>query len=219
MFDTGQAPANTVKMKRTKLMFTKEEDEKLIKAVKQYGDRDWSVIASCFANRNCRQCRERWKKFLCPTLNHSPWTPKEDELLIKKYNQFGPKWSIISKSFKNRTDVNIKTRYIALMRRQKKNNDLYFNHIPDNTIVISKEMLNLNQYSNKCLQNANLNPPFDNLKLNQITPSKSLVENNDINNNKFKEKNEITDFTLDNLENIWDDYVQDNPFFEFDSFF
>lgn len=119
---------NSENPKRVKSMFTIKEDKKLIKLVKEYGDQDWALISSFFKDRTRRQCRERWKKYLCPSLNHSPWTSEEDELLLKKFNQIGPKWTQISKSFKNRTDISIKSRYIYLMRKIKKNkNSLDYN--------------------------------------------------------------------------------------------
>lgn len=109
---------------RKKRAFTKEDDLKLKKAVQEYGENDWSLIASIVGNRTRRQCRERWKKFLCPTLNHSSWTEEEDYLLLSKYQSLGPKWSVISSSFKNRTDISVKTRFITLNRRMKKEYDL-----------------------------------------------------------------------------------------------
>lgn len=111
---------NQVQSRRAKAMFTKEEDKKLIKAVKKFGERDWKLISSFLDNRTGRQCRERWKKFLCPSLNHSPWTIEEDEILLKKYKEIGPKWSQICTFFQNRTDVNIKTRFTVLTRKMKK---------------------------------------------------------------------------------------------------
>lgn len=116
---------NSENTKRVKSMFTKKEDKKLIKLVKEYGDQDWALIASFFKDRTRRQCRERWKKYLCPSLNHSPWTSEEDELLLKKFVQIGPKWTLISKSFKNRTDISIKSRYIYIMRKIKKNKNSF----------------------------------------------------------------------------------------------
>lgn len=116
--DTNQA--NNKQQKKKKNMFTKEEDKKLIEVVEEYGDNDWGFISSFFENRTRRQCCERWKKYLCPTVNVSSWSKEEDELLIKKYNENGPKWTFISKSFKNRTDVNIKTRFIVLNRKMRR---------------------------------------------------------------------------------------------------
>lgn len=109
--------------KKKKTLFTKEEDKRLIEAVKEYGDNNWALVASYVGNRTRRQCCERWRKFLCPNINVSSWTEEEDELLLAKYNQYGPKWALLRRYFNNRTDVNIKTRYIVLSRRIKKRED------------------------------------------------------------------------------------------------
>lgn len=111
---------NQAPTKRSKIMFTKEEDKKLIKAVRKFGEHDWKLISSFLENRTSRQCRERWKKFLCPSLNHSPWTKEEDEILLARYQEYGPKWSQISCFFQNRTDISIKTRFTVLSRKMKK---------------------------------------------------------------------------------------------------
>lgn len=140
------SPTSNNNSKRVKSMFTKKEDTKLIKLVKEYGSEDWALISSFFKDRTRRQCRERWNKYLCPSLNHSPWTPEEDELLINKYNQIGPKWSLISKSFKNRTDINIKSRYIYLMRKIRKNKNSFDNNQKNN---IQQFQTIKNNYSNK----------------------------------------------------------------------
>ena len=118
--DSILMPVNSNNLKRVKAKFTKDEDDKLKKLVNEYGDQDWKLIASFFGDRSRRQCRERWSKFLSPFLNRSPWTSEEDTLLMQLYSQIGPKWTLISRSFKNRTDINIKTRYITLTRKFQK---------------------------------------------------------------------------------------------------
>ncbi|OHS99610.1 r2r3-MYB transcription factor [Tritrichomonas foetus] len=107
--------------KHRKLMFTKQEDEQLRKLVNEFGETDWDLVASYMEGRTRRQCRERWRKFLSPHLNNSPWTQEEDRLLLERYETFGPKWVTISRSFKNRTDINVKSRFLVLQRQQRKN--------------------------------------------------------------------------------------------------
>ena len=95
----------------------------MVRAVKQFGDNNWSIVASVVGGRSKRQCSERWKKFLCPTINVSTWTAEEDELLLEKYKEYGPKWTFMIRFFNNRTDISIKTRYTILQRRMKKKQD------------------------------------------------------------------------------------------------
>lgn len=93
--------------------FTPEEDETLKRLVQQYGY-DWKVIAAILKNRNARQCRDRWKNYLRPEVNLRQWSPEEDALLIQKYQEYGRQWSIIAKSFPDRTDIHIKNRWATI---------------------------------------------------------------------------------------------------------
>ena len=97
--------------------FTPEEDAKLRKLVQQYGEKSWPQVASYMEGRTTRQCRERYRHYLSPNIINGDWTPEEDKLLIEKYNQLGPKWVSIAKVFKTRTDINVKNRWIVLMRK------------------------------------------------------------------------------------------------------
>ena len=102
-----------------KQKFTQSEDEKLQQLVKKYGQNDWKLIAEKMSNRTSRQCRERWKYYLQPSLQqpaNMEWTKEEDTLLIQKMNEFGTKWSQIAKFFPFRTDINVKNRFHRLQR-------------------------------------------------------------------------------------------------------
>lgn len=82
--------------------------------VQQFGDNNWSTIATFMVNRNGRQCRDRWRCYLRPTLSTQPWTEEEDKVLIKKYAEIGPKWSLIGKFIPERSEVSIKSRWNML---------------------------------------------------------------------------------------------------------
>ncbi|OHT06753.1 Myb-like DNA-binding domain containing protein [Tritrichomonas foetus] len=103
--------------------FTKEEDKKLAKLVKTYGEKSWKTISKIMVDRTERQCRERWRYFLSPKVqNKKSWTVEEDDLLLIKYAEYGPKWSTLSKFFRKRSDVSVKNRYHILIRDSQKNN-------------------------------------------------------------------------------------------------
>ena len=100
-----------------KVKFTAEDDKKLKDLVEQYGTTDWNLISQKMETRNARQCRERWENYLSSNVNRSPFTPEEDLLLMQKYQELGAKWVAISKSFNNRTDISVKSRWMVLKRR------------------------------------------------------------------------------------------------------
>lgn len=102
--------------------FNKSEDRQLIELVHKYGESNWDEISEYLPGRNPRQCRDRWLKHLSPKINHSPFTPEEDQRLLKLREEIGPKWILISQRFKNRTDNILKSRYKQLMRINAKKN-------------------------------------------------------------------------------------------------
>ena len=101
----------TIETKHSKRKFSPEEDEKLAFIVSQCGESNWKRIAEQMGTRNCRQCRERWKNYLCPNVCKEPWTHEEDELIVEKVNEIGTKWSTIAKFIKGRSDNTIKNRW------------------------------------------------------------------------------------------------------------
>ncbi|KAK8871807.1 hypothetical protein M9Y10_007550 [Tritrichomonas musculus] len=107
--------------RRTRIPFTKEEDEQLLQLVQYFGVNDknnWYFIASHINGRSPRQCRERYQLFLSDNIRKkAKWTKEEDELLISKYKVYGPHWKQLEKFFVGRTSYNIKNRFISLNRR------------------------------------------------------------------------------------------------------
>lgn len=100
--------------------FTSEEDNRLRKLVQTYGACNWACISNEMPGKTARQCRERYKHYLCPNIKNSAWMDEEDEKLRTLYYSIGPKWVEISNHFENRTDVNVKNRWIVLMRKDSK---------------------------------------------------------------------------------------------------
>lgn len=108
--------------------FSIDEDRKLLKLVHLFGTEQWNCVASGIPNRTARQCRDRYKHYLDPNVNHNPWSLEENELLLKKVDELGKRWKVISQFFKNRTDVHIKNHYKTLISKDKfhyRNNNLY----------------------------------------------------------------------------------------------
>jgi hypothetical protein len=88
--------------------------------VAQFGPLGWDAIAACMPGRNARQCRERWKHYLSVGFSDRPWTKEEDELLMLKQEEFGPRWTKISAFFQKRSDIQLKARWTRLMEKKAK---------------------------------------------------------------------------------------------------
>jgi hypothetical protein len=96
-----------------------DEDRVLTEAVLQHGLSSWGTVACSLEGRTARQCKERWNYYLSPELNHTPWTPEEDALLVAKQQELGSKWVVMAPFFQNRTDAMLKNRWHMLQRKQR----------------------------------------------------------------------------------------------------
>ncbi|KAI1291375.1 hypothetical protein F5Y03DRAFT_376855 [Xylaria venustula] len=99
-----------------------EEDSRLRKAVAQHGTR-WVIVAGDVATRNGDQCAKRWNENLNPNLNHSPWSPAEDKLLLHLVSVYGRNWKLLSSNYlESRAPLALKNRHSLLMRRMRREN-------------------------------------------------------------------------------------------------
>lgn len=99
-----------------KRRFTVEEDWQLQCLVNVHGEK-WSVIAERMEGRTSRQCRERYKNYLNPSISHEKWTPEEDQCVREFVSRHpgGPiNWAAIKltgrtpNACKNRWNVHLK---------------------------------------------------------------------------------------------------------------
>jgi hypothetical protein len=97
---------------RRRPKFAVFEDVQLRQLVAEYGVENWRHIASLMPGRNPRQCRERWKHYLSGTGIPVPWTVHEDQVLLERVQAWGPRWTRIANFFGNRTDLEVKARWI-----------------------------------------------------------------------------------------------------------
>lgn len=148
-----EAKEKTLSSKHKKL--SEEEDELLKAIVLKLGPKNWRLIASLMPGRTKRQCRDRYVNYLAPGFIRAQWTDEEDELLAKKFIQYGSKWSQIRSFFPNRTSNDIKNRFNYTVSRKLNN----INNIPTN------DSNNLNNVDRENFSNAHIiefnQDPFD----------------------------------------------------------
>jgi hypothetical protein len=114
-----------------KLKFTQEEDDLLSFLVHVQGSHDWKTIAAQMRGRTVRQCRERWKYYLDPSLNKGNWTDAEDQLLFAKHQEIGPRWAQIAAFFGSRSDIDLKNRFHRIERVMR--------HLDSDSTPVKKE--------------------------------------------------------------------------------
>jgi hypothetical protein len=95
---------------RKRVSFSAEEDNRVWRLVAHFGESDWARIADKFPKRDRRRRRERGFKYLAPTVQSGPSSRAEEDLLRRKVDELGCRWTSIPAAFPRQTDINIKNR-------------------------------------------------------------------------------------------------------------
>lgn len=106
---------------KTRQPWTKAEDKAIVSLFEKFGN-NWTIIASFLDGRIGKQVRDRFRNKLDPKINRHKFLPREDEVIVEKFKEIGPKWLQISKELPGRSENMIKNRFYSYLKRKVKEN-------------------------------------------------------------------------------------------------
>jgi hypothetical protein len=101
-----------------KKVFAPEDDRLLRELANSTDNPDWFDIAERMPHGfTARQCRERWKHYLSPSVCRDSWSEADDATLMSEYTRLGNKWAALAARFKGRSPDAVRNRVLLLHRR------------------------------------------------------------------------------------------------------
>lgn len=89
--------------------WTPEEDQKLIKHIKNHGHGSWRALPKLAGLNRCgKSCRLRWTNYLRPDIKRGKFSQEEEQTILNLHSVLGNKWSAIASHLPGRTDNEIK---------------------------------------------------------------------------------------------------------------
>ena len=155
--------------KRHRNAWTQEENKRLKFLVEEKKMKSWVLISNFFINRSNKDCRDHYIFHLSPNIVKRKWTENEEQFLLEKFNEIGPKWVKMATFFDKRSPNDLKNRVKLIKQRKKPLRNSVLNlqkHISNSTqkSVDHAEKINnpiLITNNNTNTQNLNQNNIFD----------------------------------------------------------
>ncbi|EAX94476.1 Myb-like DNA-binding domain containing protein [Trichomonas vaginalis G3] len=191
--------------------FSQEEDNLLRDLAKDKKNRTWKEIALFLPGRTACQCRDRYNQYLFKDVVNKPWTPEEDEIIVKKYKLYGPHWVKISQYLPGRSGNNIKNRWNSALTKyhgMSHKNPKIIRRSNKSKFIDDNIIYNTNQPSSPEIH---VNEKYS----QQITPKSNPVINEQISGHSLDALMQVFNQNEDAFQGLFDDF---NEFSEFENF-
>ncbi|ODV90673.1 hypothetical protein CANCADRAFT_2403 [Tortispora caseinolytica NRRL Y-17796] len=101
--------------------WTHQEDQLLIEYIERNGPRQWVKASQLLKTRSPKQCRERYNQNLKPSLNRTPITKQEGQIIEELVNKVGRRWALITRHLgTGRSENSIKSWWNSGVNRRRR---------------------------------------------------------------------------------------------------
>lgn len=106
------------KQTRRRSRWTEAEDELLEMLAEKYRN-DWVKLTEFLPRHTPTAIQKRWKNKIDPRYTKGKWTPEEDQMICKLYEQEGGNWVKFSNLIPGRHPDQIKNRFYGTLRKKQ----------------------------------------------------------------------------------------------------